>query len=426
MIRDPLWDNEYKRMEHLEHKTIKVAFFADILIRDFDGAIKTMYQLIDRIPPEGFEYLFFCGTPPKHSFPHKVVKVPAITIPLNISYKAALPRLAKIRLWFALSKFEPDVIHISTPSPLGFFALDYAKKRGIPVLSVYHTHFISYMRYYFKYVPFLIRPAESLIKKWYLKFYNACTLVYVPTRQIIDELVSFGIEKKRLKLWQRGLDTALFNPSKRDRSFMKKLTGNDYPCILFASRLVWEKNLETLFDIYDLVRAKGWKVNFVIAGNGVAEAEARERMKNAVFTGFIDHRKLATLYASCDVFIFPSISETYGNVVVEAMACGCVPVIARGGGSQSLVDNGQNGFLCEPNRAEDYIIHIQRLLEDEELRRKMQSAGYRSVGDLSWESLANVYFNDLKSLSRFDPPKITDREERLFSSDFSKAEITLK
>ena len=144
-------------------KKIKVAFFTDILIKDLDGAIKTMYQLIDRIPEDRFEYMFFCGTPPKHEFKYNLFKVPSVVIPFNISYKLALPGFRKKTILEKLDEFKPDVIHISTPSVLGFFALNYAQRNGIPVLSIYHTHFISYIKYYFKRLPFLIKPIEKVI-----------------------------------------------------------------------------------------------------------------------------------------------------------------------------------------------------------------------------------------------------------------------
>lgn len=380
-------------------KKIRVAFFADILTRDFDGAIKTMYQLIDRIPETEFEYLFFCGVPPTQDLKYPIVTMPAVTIPFNVSYKVVCPYWGKKQWQDALEQFSPDVIHLATPSPLGFFALNYARRQAIPVLAIYHTHFISYMRYYFKYLPFLIRPVEELIKMGYRGFYNQCDLVYVPTSHMTDELEQYGISGKSLKLWQRGLDTKLFNSDKKDEAYIRKLTGNDKPCILYASRLVWEKNIETLFEIYDEVQSRQLDVNFIVVGDGVAGEAARKHMKNAIFLGFLDHAMLAKVYASCEVFLFTSISETYGNVVVEAMASGCIPIIARGGGSQSLVKDGENGFLCEPHQPLSYLSRMMELLDDPGRKQQMQRSGYRFTSTLSWTRLAGVYFNDIEQLA---------------------------
>ncbi|VBB48318.1 Glycosyl transferase, group 1 [uncultured Paludibacter sp.] len=391
----------------MNRKKIRVAFFADMLERDVDGAVRTMYQLIDRIPEDKFEFLFFCGAPPKTELKHKIAKVPSVFIPFNATYKTALPYLKSMILAKSLWEFNPEVIHIATPSSLGFFALNYAQKNAVPVLSIYHTHFISYIQYYFKPFPFLISAAESLVAKKYRDFYNQCDIVYTPTNQMINELSNIGVSKRYLKLWQRGLDMKLFHPSKKDADFIQNITGNNKPCVLFASRLVWEKNLETLFNIYDEAEARQLDVNFIIAGNGVAEETARQRMKNAFFLGHINHNTLAKVYASSDVLVFPSVSETYGNVVVEAMASGCVPVIAKGGGSQSLVKDGETGFLCEPNNAKEYVEKIQQLLHHSEQKEKMQQAGFQYTSKLSWENLANEYFNDMEYLSQFAPAKST-------------------
>ncbi len=380
------------------HRKIRVAFFADILARDYDGAIKTMYHLIDNIPEEKFEFMFCSGMPPKEKMNHRIVEIPSFVLPFNSNYKASLPYFSN-KLTKELTDFNPDVIHIATPSPLGFFGLYYAKRNHIPTLSIYHTNFLSYMKHYFKSLPFLIKPVETIVKYAYRSFYNFCKTVYVPTLQMIRELKECGVAENNLKLWQRGIAVDIFNPSKKDKNFIRQLTGNDKPNILFASRLVWEKNMETLFNIYDEVQAQQLDVNFIIAGSGVAEQEARKRMKKAFFLGFLDHENLAKVYASSDVFVFPSVSETFGNVVVEAMACGCVPVIARGGGSQALVKNGETGFLCEPCNAAEYVENMKTLLTNLPLKEKMQSRGVEYASTLNWDHLVNEYFTDLETLA---------------------------
>jgi glycosyltransferase involved in cell wall biosynthesis len=381
------------------YKKIKVAFFADILTRDHDGAIKTMYQIIDKIPEEQFEFMLCTGTPPEEKTNHKILQIPSLTLPFNANYKACIPYFNSNKLVKALEEFKPDVIHISTPSPLGFFGLNYAKKNHIPTLSIYHTHFVSYIQYYFNRLPFLIKPVESIVKNIYQSFYNFCNMVYVPTRQMINELRDCGVSNQPLKLWQRGIDTGLFNPSKKDRNFIQQLTGNDKPCILFASRLVWEKNLETLFNIYDEAEAQNLDVNFIIAGSGVAEQVSRKRMKKAFFLGFLNHEELSKVYASSDVFVFPSISETFGNVVVEAMASGCVPVIARGGGSQSLVMDGVTGFLCGPYNVNEYVENIKKVLHSPALKEIIQQNAIHYASTFNWDRLTNEYFNDLQTLA---------------------------
>jgi glycosyltransferase involved in cell wall biosynthesis len=382
------------------NRKIKVAFFADILVKDFDGASRTMFQLIERIPSDEFEFMFFCGLPPEHDIGHPVMKIPTISIPFNSTYKLAIPMFS----WFSMRKrlkgFKPDVIHIASPSPLGDFAFQFKRRRNIPVITIYHTHFLSYIAYYLRTIPFLIKPAKNTVAYGQKLFYDQSDLMYIPTQQMVKELDEFGFDTKKMKIWQRGINHTLFNPSKKDLSVIKSITGNDKPNIIFASRLVWEKNISTLIKVYRESRKNGDKYNFIIAGDGVAKETMEEKMPDAYMLGKIDHEKLAILYASADIFLFPSISETYGNVVVEAMASGCPCVIAKGGGSQSLVRHGETGFLCEPENATSYLERIEEILESSVLRNKFIANGLAYTKNLDWDVLANIYFNDIKKLDK--------------------------
>ncbi|MEM1121273.1 MAG: glycosyltransferase family 1 protein, partial [Bacteroidota bacterium] len=352
----------------------------------------------NRIPEAYFEFLFICGVPPGNDLGHQVETMPALTIPFNANYRMVLPFLSNYRTTQQLDQFQPDVIHIATPSPMGHFALRYARTNNIPVISIYHTHFLSYIDYYLKSTPFLIEPTKNVVAKRSKHFYDNCNLVYVPTVEMIKDLAHFGHETNHYKIWQRGLDHTLFNPTKQDQQYLKQITGNDKPNVLFVSRLVWEKNLETLVDFYQKNEAAGVPYNLLIAGDGVAESELKERIPQAYFLGKIGHEKLSILYASADVFLFTSITETYGNVVVEAMASGLPCVIANGGGSKNFIEHGKNGFLCSPNDATDYFERIQQLLSSPNLYQQFVQNGLDCTKDLDWEKLVNIYFEDLRKL----------------------------
>jgi glycosyltransferase involved in cell wall biosynthesis len=338
--------------------------------------------------------------PPKHDIGHEVMKIPTISIPFNSTYKLAIPMFS----WFSMRKklkaFKPDVIHIASPSPLGDFAFQFKRRRNIPVITIYHTHFLSYIDYYLRTIPFLINPAKSTVAFGQRLFYDQSDLMYIPTQQMVDDLKGFGFDTGKMKIWQRGINHSLFNPVKKDLSVIKSITGNDKPNIIFASRLVWEKNLGTLIKIYRESKKNGDKYNFIIAGDGGAKEVLEEKMPDAYILGKIDHEKLAILYASSDIFLFPSISETYGNVVVEAMASGCPCVIAKGGGSQSLVSHGETGFLCEPNDPKSYLDRIEEIMESSDLRQRFITNGLAYTKKLDWEILAKTYFNDIKMLDK--------------------------
>jgi len=380
-------------------KKIKVAFFAEILIEDFDGASRTMFQIIRRIDRQQFEFLFVCGKGPSELFGFKCVRIPTITLPFNNRYSMAIPVLAETQLKNKLTDFAPDVIHIATPSLLGHFALNFARTFQLPVLTIYHTHFVSYIDYYLSKIPVLIELVKSRLIAGQKDFYNLCDTVYVPSETIADEMKKMGIIPDRLKIWKRGIDTDIFSPKKRNTEFLQHITGNDNPNILFASRLVWEKNLETLFKIYDYCESKNLNYNFIIAGDGTAMKTCQQRMPGAIFTGNLQHERLAELYASADVFLFTSVSETYGNVVLEAMASGLPCVIADGGGSKDFITQGDNGFKCPPDHAASYVEKIEIILKDDDLRQQFSDKGRRYSLELDWHKLTAVYFDDLHNLA---------------------------
>lgn len=378
----------------------RVAFFTEILTEDFDGAARTMFQIINRIDSSMYDYLFVYGDDMEQFRSFKSFKVPRLNIPINKDYNLSIPQMVYYKLEKVLDDFDPEVIHIATPSILGFYAMNYAKKRNIPILSIYHTHFISYIPFYLQKLKFLIAPTEYWIKKTMEKFYNSCDKIYVPSQAMLDALQNFGVESSRMSLWQRGIDRELFNPLKRNPAFVQRITKNNKPNILFASRIVWEKNIETLIKIYAELCASDIDFNFIVIGDGKAREQAEEQMPGAFFLGKKNHDELAKFYASCDVFVFPSTSETYGNVVVEAMASGIPCVISDQGGSASLVKDNHTGFVCKAYSSRDYVGYILELLNDSSLRNRITEAALAGIAHLGWDKLTQNYFQDIDELSQ--------------------------
>ena len=378
---------------------IKVVFFADILISDFDGASRTMFQLIDRIPSDQFEFLFICGLGPHQIGDFKCVHVSTLGVPGNKTYRFATPLLQKAELEDQIQSFSPDLIHISTPSLLGSYALKAAKRLDIPVITIYHTHFISYVEYYIKKFPLLVNFTKQRVREMLKSFYNQCDTVYVPSMSIMQELAAEGVRTDLMKLWERGIDSHLFSPSKRNPELMKTITGNENPTILFVSRLVWEKNLQTMIELYKLIEQQNLQYNLVVVGEGAAREAIEKQMPNAIFLGHLGHDKLSEIYASTDVFFFPSVTETFGNVVLEAMASGLPCVIADGGGSKDFIKEGFNGFKCSPYNALDYLDRIMEITDQPKLAKQFSEKGIATSKKYVWENLASIYFEDLKALS---------------------------
>lgn len=376
--------------------TTRIAFFADILVRDFDGAARTMYHIIDRRPRE-VEFLFVCGTGPVGADKEELnyITTATFTAPGNETYKISRPGPSKQDILAALREYKPDIIHIASPSLLGFFAIRCGEELGIPINTIYHTHFLSYVPYYLQKLQFLTGPATLLMRRLYLRFYNRCDRVMVPTATILQELEQIGVDADRLKIWARGIDTTIFSTYATDVDYLQGIVENTAPNLLFASRLVWEKNVKTLVDIHERIQQRGLGYNLLIVGDGVAKIELQKKMPHAIFLGEIGQSDLAKLYATVDAFVFTSISETFGNVVTEAMACGCPCIIANGGGTTAHIENGKSGYLVPPEDADAYLDRAQQLIEHESIRRAITDAGLRYTSQLSWEHLATTFFTNI-------------------------------
>ena len=378
-------------------RKLRIAFFSDMLIRNYDGCMRTVFHILDR-KPDSVEIKYFTGKGAATGLAQPYVGVPEVKIPFNPDYNMALPSMVADNLRSELAVFKPDVIHVTTPSRLGQFALNYAQRDQIPVTSIYHTHFLSYMDYYFRNARFLMPLAKRFVSKQTKQFYNSCSTVLVPTEEMREELSNIGVHKDRMKLWPRGLDHTIFNPAKRDIAYLQKLTGNTNPNLLFASRLVWEKNLKTLINIYKEIKRDGNKYNLVIVGDGSAAEDLKKKIPGAIFLGKKPQEELATIYASSDVFVFPSVSETYGNVVVEAMACGLPCVVGNGGGSKSFITNGVNGYAVSPYEAKAYMAKVKMLMEYNLHAKAVRDAGIRYTAHLSWDRLVLRFYTELKGL----------------------------
>ena len=401
-------------MENIEfmnkEKKIKVEFFTDVLRENLDGVTYTLYNIIERIPKDKFEYIFITPFPPSENvkLPFPVIVCPYIRFPLYGAYPLAIPFFSR-KLKKTLDNFEPDIIHFTTPSFLGRYALNYALKKKIQLFSTYHTHFLSYIGYYKMFTLFNLLPFWMGIGAKVTKFfYNKCLMSFVPTDPILEELIEVGIDKKRLKIWGRGIDTKKYNPTYRDTEYINKLAGEGSKKILFVSRLVNEKEVTTLLNIYKKFEKTRPDIKMVLTGDGPEENMLRKNMPNAVFTGKLIDDDLARIYASCDLFIFPSITETFGNVVLEALASGLPAVVAAQGGPKGIVKHGKTGFHAEPKDAADFCEQILKILDNPKLKKKMSSDAVKYAKSQSWDTLCDDMFQTYINYSKKQTEKIEE------------------
>jgi glycosyltransferase involved in cell wall biosynthesis len=274
---------------------------------------------------------------------------------------------------------------------MAVWAQRWARRAGVPAVSSFHTHFVSYFRYYG------VRPLERLGWSLLRRFYRRTERVYAPSWSIIRELEAEGIEK--LELWSRGIDLAAFSPDFRDPEIRAAAgAGDETPLLLLVSRLVKEKDLADLVEVDAELKRRGVEYRLALVGEGPMRAELEEQLPDAHFAGHQSGESLARWYASADVFVFPSTTETLGNVVLEALASGLPAVVVDRGGPQDLVQPGVSGFIARANDISDIADRVELLLRDPALRARMGEAGRASALERDWSAINGRLIRSYRAL----------------------------
>lgn len=342
-----------------------------------DGVALTLNRLVGYLESHGVEVHVFAPIADRPAFVHKgtIVPVPSIPLPARPEYRLALGMAGYVKR--QLLDFQPDIVHIAVPDLLGHAALKLAQQHRIPAVASYHTRYETYLKHYW-----YLAPLEGLLKSILRRFYGACREVYVPSQSTREALLADGL-KDNFKPWPRGIDTTRFTPIKRSTAWRAGYgIGEDELVILHVSRLVREKRLDTLTDALNRLSVPH---RVVIVGDGPDYDFAAQELPHAVFTGFLNGEDLATAYASSDIFVFPSDSESFGNVTLEAMASGLPCVCADATGSRSLVVAGETGFLAPADDAGGFARHITTLANDRDLRRSMGETARARALTFSWD-----------------------------------------
>lgn len=360
---------------------LRIALFTGNYHHVEDGVTRTLGRVVGHLLDGGNDVLVFGPTVPNPavSQPGTLVPVPSVAAPGRPEYRVstAFSPTARRRA----EAFAPEIVHIATPDVLGHAALRWAHRRGLPVVATYHTHFASYLDYY------RLGFAEGVLWHVLARFYNRCDEVYVPTPSMADVLRANGI-RSTLRLWPRGVETDRFAPARRSEPWRAAQGfGPEDVVVAFISRLVKEKGLDVYADVLDRLQAGGLPVRALVVGEGPERDTLAARLPTARFTGHLAGDVLATAYASSDVFLFPSETETFGNVTLEAMASGVPPVVARATGSRSLVEDGKTGFVCTPRDAQAFAEATERLVRDTALRHRMGAAARTAAEAYDWHDV---------------------------------------
>ncbi|UXH77725.1 glycosyltransferase family 4 protein [Roseateles amylovorans] len=282
-----------------------------------------------------------------------------------------------VSLW---ASRRPDVVHIATEGPMGWSALQAARHLKLPVVSEFRTNFHAYAQHYG--IGWLRRPLLAYLRK----FHNRCHNTMVPNAALAGELMAQGF--RHVSVIARGVDTQLFHPLRRSQTLRAQwgVAPGD-PVLLHVGRLAAEKNLQLLADVWPAVRERHPRARLVLVGDGPARAELQQQLPDAIFAGMRHGEALAACYASGDLFVFPSVTETYGNVTPEALASG-LPVMAYGYAAAGLlVRDGINGGLAPFNEAAAFRQRLLALLDTPQGLSGMREAARASAESLDWDGI---------------------------------------
>lgn len=300
-------------------------------------------------------------------------------IPRYPELKLGLPsKKTLVKTW---TLRRPDVVHIATEGPLGWSALQAAKVLKLPVTSDFRTNFQSYSKHYG--VGWLRKPIVAYLRK----FHNATACTMVPTRELMRTLSENGFAN--LKVVSRGVDTKLFNISKRDTSLRSSWGATDNTKVLISvGRMAPEKNLDQVLKTYEALKVTGQAFKLVMVGDGPLKEQFQNRYPEIIFPGMLSQSNLAAYYASSDLFIFPSQTETFGNVTLEALASG-IPVLAFDcAAARDWVQTGINGWLVAENNPEGFAAQAVNVFSSKDLLGLITLSTRQQVVHLDWDQIA--------------------------------------
>jgi glycosyltransferase involved in cell wall biosynthesis len=298
--------------------------------------------------------------------------------------KLSFPPVLKILDFIQRERFSELII--STPGPIGLTALLAARLLGLRTAGIYHTDFPQYVR-----ILTDDRSWETLTWTFMRWFYTEMDTIWVNSESYRQSWIDRGIPASKLRILPRGLDTQLFRPDLRHADFWpKRGAAADATVLLYVGRISKEKNLDVIAAAWDRIRRPGLALAFV--GDGPYLAELRQRLPDALFTGYLSGENLAMAFASADLFVFPSTTDTFGNVIIEAQACGLPCIVSDEGGPKDLVEPGVTGEITKGYDVEAFAAAILRLVEDAPLRAQMREAAVKSVANRDWEDAARRFW----------------------------------
>ena len=378
----------------MDAKDLRIALFSGNYNYVRDGANQALNRLVGYLLKSGAQVRIYSPTTDTPAFEPTgdLISVPSLAIPGRAEYRIPLRLSNAVKR--DIDGFAPNVIHVSSPDFVGHGAVRYARKHGLPVVASVHTRFETYPRYYG------LAILEPLVEAILRRFYRRCDALVTASDSMAQVLreqrMSYDIG-----IWTRGVDRDIFSPEKRDFAWRCSLgIADDEVVIGFLGRIVMEKGLDVFSDTIDQLRSRGVKHRVLVIGIGPAKDWFAARLPEAVFAGFQGGHDLGRAVASMDILFNPSVTETFGNVTLEAMACAIPVVAAIATGSESLVKDGLNGRMIRPGAIADFTDALQHYCEDHKARSLAGKAGEKIAERFGWDpvnqALVDTYLRILR------------------------------
>jgi glycosyltransferase involved in cell wall biosynthesis len=373
---------------------MRVAIFTDNDFNKVNGVTTTLTAVIAHAPADVRARIYTAAG--LGSDAPDYLALPSFAIPIPF-YREMRMYLPKWRQYLNLVREDSvDLIHLTTPGPLGLTALWVARKTGLPLVGSYHTDLGAYTS---------ILSGSPRLGHWmddYMRWlYGRCRHVLVPSVATRELLLQGGLPWERLAIWPRGVDTDLFTPAKRSASLRRAWGADDErPIVLYVGRVSREKGLELLPAIVERLQTMSMRFRLVIAGDGPLRPWLAERLPDAVFCGSVGREQVAEIFASADVFAFPSRTDTAGNVVLEAQASGLPVIVSAAGGPSENMMPGMTGLVCGGVDGRSWGNSVALLLRNVEQRHAM-SAAARSYGlSRRWDKALEPLFETYRRVCR--------------------------
>jgi glycosyltransferase involved in cell wall biosynthesis len=380
---------------------MNVAIFTDNDFGKVNGVTTALRAVLRHAPADVSARVYTADDAGCDSPDYLALRSPGIGIPFYPEMRMHWPRVARFLRHAREERI--DLVHYTTPGPIGLAALAVAARLRLPLVGSFHTLLAEYTE-----VLSGSRTLGGAMRAYQRWAYGRCQIVLAPSHATRRVLAHAGFVEDRLRVWTRGVDTERFSPERRSAGQRAAWGARpDRPMVAYVGRLSREKGLAELPAISRALRAHGLDHRLLFVGDGPMRAELEAACPDAVFTGRVGHHHVPALLASADVFCFPSRTDTFGNAVLEAQACGLPALVTDEGGPQEAVRHGETGLVCGPGRPFTFAVGLSCLLRETNRRAQMGAAARRLALERSWPRTLEPLFDAWRDAhrARVDTPR---------------------